>query len=138
MKNKENFKSQKNIIKTDNNYHHDYIKSKKERKYKNGKIDKNILNISENNNCIISNHNTIFQNINPIYLDIKNNNNFNLLYKRKLKNMIKNKIMNTINPECNLKAEKIVKNGIFNNFYSINSFETNLPVKVINLYNIPD
>ena len=138
LKKKENFKSQKNIIKTDNNYHHDYIKSNKERKYKNGKIDKNILNISENNNCIISNHNTIFQNINPIYLDIKNNNNFNLLYKRKLKNMIKNKIMNTINPECNLKAEKIVKNGIFNNFYSINSFETNLPVKVINLYNIPD
>ena len=55
-----------------------------------------------------------------------------------MKNMIKNKIMNKINNDYDLKVVKINKNEIFNNFYSINSFETNLPVKVINLYNIPD
>ena len=139
LKNKINFKSQKNILKTDtNNYHQNYNNSNRERKYKIGKINKNFLNISENNNYIISNHNTIFQNINPIYLNIKGNNNLNLLYKRKLKNNIKNKRINTTNLQSDLKVDKIIKDGIFNNCYSINNFETSMPVKVINLYNIPN
>ena len=120
-KNKKCFISQKNILKTDNNY----IKSKRERN----------MNIFESNNYILSNPNIFFQNSKPIFLDIKSNNNLKMIYKKRLKNMIKNKRINTTNSGYNLKREKIVHSQIFNNFYSINNYDSNLPVKVINFYN---
>ena len=131
LKNKPNFKSHKNILETDINY----IKPNKERKYINLKKNKNILNFSENNNYIISNNDTFFQNIEPIYFDDKNKNNLNILYKKRLKNSIKTKRIYTANSGYNSKNEKMVNSQIFNNFYSINNFDSNLPVKVINFYN---
>ena len=71
----------------------------------------------------------------PIFLDIKNNDNLNILYKKKLNLKKNNKRMNTSNSGYNLKKEKIVKSQIFNNFFSINNFDSNNPVRVINFYN---
>ena len=121
------FNSLKNILKTD------IINLNKERI--NRSINKNNMNISENNNIIIENNNSFYHNNKPIYLDIKNNNNFKILYKKRLNNINKNKRINTSNSGNNLKNEKTVKSQIFNNYYSINNFDSNLPVKVINFFN---
>ena len=131
---KRNFKSQKNMFDLDNN---NYIKSNREKNSINLTKNKNLLNISESNNYIISNHNTFLQNMKPIYLDIKNNDHLNILYKKKLKmkGIKNNKRINTSNSGCNIKKEKIVKSQIFNNFFSINNFDSNHPVRVINFYN---
>ena len=132
LKYKKHFNSQKNMLEYDNN---NYIKSNRERNYLNQKNNKNKLNISETNNYLIPNHHNFLPNIKPVYLDIKNTDNLNILCRKKLNNIIKNKRINTSNSGCDLKREKMINSQIFNNFYSINNFDTNHPVKVINFYN---
>ena len=129
---KRHFNSQKNMFNCDSN---NFIKYNREKNNLNLTKNKSILNISESNNYIISNHNNFLQNMKPIFLDIKNNDNLNILYKKKLNLKKNNKRMNTSNSGYNLKKEKIVKSQIFNNFFSINNFDSNNPVRVINFYN---
>ena len=131
FKDKIKFKSHKNILETDNNY-----KSNRERTYLNLKKNKKILNCSDSNNYILSNNSNIyFPTIEPIEPDNKSNNNLHILYKKRLKNIIKNKRIYTTNSGYNSKNEKMVNSQIFNNFYSINNFDSNLPVKIIHFYN---
>ena len=132
LKYKKHFNSQKNMLEYENN---NYIKSNRERNHIDQKINKNKINISESNNYLIPNHNNFLQNMKPVYLDIKNGDNMNIICKKRLNKIIKNKRINTSNSGCNLKREKMVNSQIFNNFYSINNFDTNHPVKVINFYN---
>ena len=132
LKYKKHFNSQKNMLEYENN---NFIKSNRERNCLNHKKNKNILNISGNNNYLIPNHNTFLQNMKPIYLDIKNTDTLNIVYKKRLNNLMKNKRINTSNSGCNLKRETKIKSQIFNNYYSINNFDSNHPVKVINFYN---
>ena len=129
---KRHFNSQKNMFDFDNN---NFIKSNREKNNLNLTKNKNVLNISESNNYIISNPNTFLQNMKPIYLDIKNNDHLNILYKKKLKLIKNNKRINTSSSGCNLKKEKTIKSQIFNNFFSINNFDSKHPVRVINFYN---
>ena len=129
---KKHFNSQKNMFDFDSN---NYIKSNREKYNLTQAKNKSLLNISESNNYIISNHNNFLQNMKPIFLDVKNTDSAKILYKKKLNLKKNNKRINILKSGYNLKKDKTIKSQIFNNFFSINNFDSNHPVRVINFYN---
>ena len=129
---KKHFNSQKNMFDFDSN---NYIKSNREKYNLTQAKNKSILNISESNNYIISNHNNFLQNMKPIFLDVKNTDSAKILYKKKLNLKKNNKRINILKSGYNSKKDKTIKSQIFNNFFSINNFDSNHPVRVINFYN---